>query len=76
MVTPEAIFGFDEETHRMKLISVAQDVTVDRVLENMSFEPVVAEKVDTIPEPSEDEVSFLRNEVLATLRMDVQTIAL
>jgi glutaconate CoA-transferase subunit B len=76
VVTPEAIFGFDEETRRMKLISVAQDVTVDQVLENMSFEPVVAEKVDTIPEPSEADVSFLRNEVLATLRMDVQTIAL
>jgi glutaconate CoA-transferase subunit B len=76
VVTPEAIFGFDEATRRMELIAVAEDLTVQKVLDNMGFEPVVAEKIDTIPEPSEEEVGFLRREVLATLRMDVQTIAL
>jgi glutaconate CoA-transferase subunit B len=76
VVTPEAIFGFDEETRRMKLVAVAEGMSVSRVLENMGFEPIVPEHLETIPEPTEEEVGFLRREVLATLRMDVQTIAL
>jgi glutaconate CoA-transferase subunit B len=76
VVTPEAIFGFDDETRRMKLIAVVEDMDAGQVLDNMGFEPIVADPLDTIPEPTEDEVNFLRREVLATLKMDVQMLAL
>ncbi len=76
VVTPEAIFGFDEETRRMKLIAVAEDMSAQQVLDRMSFVPLVADPLEVIPEPTEEEVSSLRGEVLARLRMDVQMIAL
>jgi glutaconate CoA-transferase subunit B len=76
VVTPEAIFGFDEETHRMQLLAAAEGLGAGQVLERMGFEPLVAEKLDVIPEPTPEEVGFLRREILATLQRDVPMLAL
>jgi len=76
VVTPEAVFGFDEGTRRMKLLAVAEGMSARQVLDRMGFVPLLADPLEVIPEPTEAEVGFLRAEVLARLRMDVQTIAL
>jgi glutaconate CoA-transferase subunit B len=76
VVTTEAIFGFDDETHRMKLIAVAEGTSTREVLDRMGFKPLVADRVDVIPEVTEEEVGFLRREIFARLKMDVQMLAL
>src|SRR3990170_903163 len=39
VITQEAIFDFDEETHQMRLIATMPWVTVEQVLAKMEFEP-------------------------------------
>jgi glutaconate CoA-transferase subunit B len=76
VVTPEAIFGFDDETRRMKLLALAEGMRPEDVRKQMGFEPLVADRLEVIPEVTEEELGFLRREILATLKMDVQTLAL
>jgi len=61
--TPKAIFGYDETTHYMKLLAVPEWVTVEEVVQNMGFEPLLAEKVETLEPPTEEELLILRTEL-------------
>lgn len=58
--TPEAMFGYDEETRYMKLIAIAEWVEVEDVLAKMDFEPLIAPKVDRLKPPTEEELEVLR----------------
>ena len=60
VVTPEAVFGFDDQTRYMKLLAIAEWVEVKDVLEEMDFEPMIAEKVDRLEPPTEEELQILR----------------
>jgi len=60
VITPEAIFGFDEETHYMKLLGHSEWVTVKDVLDKMDFEPIVASKLEILESPTEEELQVLR----------------
>jgi len=60
LLTPEAMFGYDEKTHYMKLLATAQWVTVDEVLEKMDFEPLVADNVEKLKLPTEEQLLTLR----------------
>ena len=42
VVTPLALFDFDERTHRMRLIATTPTVKIEEVLAEMAFEPLVA----------------------------------
>lgn len=63
VITPQALFGCDEETYYMKLLAIAQWVTVQDVLETMDFEPIVPDKVEKLNPPTEEELLVLRVEV-------------
>ena len=63
VVTELAVFDFDEESHRMRLRGVAPWVTVDDVLAEMEFEPLIAPSLETIEPPAEEELAALRAEV-------------
>ena len=63
VVSDKAIFGFDEETRRMKLLAVCPWATVDEVLEDMDFEPLVAEPLATVAPPTEEQLTVLRAKV-------------
>jgi glutaconate CoA-transferase subunit B len=63
VVTEQAVFGFDEDTHQMRLLSIAPWTTVEEVLARMEFEPLLAEPVETFDLPSEEELTVLRAEV-------------
>jgi len=63
VVTPEAVFGFDEKTHYMTLLAIAQWVEVKDVLEKMDFEPMLAPKVERLEPPTEEELVVLRTQV-------------
>ena len=63
VVTERALFGFDDDTRRMKLLAVAPWSSVEDVLSDMEFEPVVPAHVETLEPPTERELDVLRTQV-------------
>jgi glutaconate CoA-transferase subunit B len=61
VVTNLGMFGFDEDTKVMRLEALHQGVTVDQVIENTGFEPLIADKLSTIEPPAEEELRPLRS---------------
>jgi acyl CoA:acetate/3-ketoacid CoA transferase alpha subunit/acyl CoA:acetate/3-ketoacid CoA transferase beta subunit len=59
-VTDLCVFGFDSETGIMRLEALYPDVTVDKVLENTGFTPIIPDKVPTIEPPTQEELDILR----------------
>ncbi len=63
IVTAEAMFGFDDTSHEMRLDAIAPWTTVDEVLEQMEFRPLVADRLDVMRPPAEDELKVIRSEI-------------
>jgi len=63
VLTPEAMFGYDEQTRYMRLLAVARWVTVGEVLAKMDFEPLVAEEVEKLKPPTEEELTVIRTQI-------------
>jgi glutaconate CoA-transferase subunit B len=63
VVTPEAVFGYDEKTRYMKLLAIAQWVKVEDVLERMDFEPMMAPKIGRVEPPTDEELEVLRTQI-------------
>jgi glutaconate CoA-transferase subunit B len=61
VVTPWALF--DYEDRYLRLIGVAPFVTVEQVLAEMSFQPKLADKIETLETPTEEELALLRSEL-------------
>jgi len=55
--------GFDDETKRMKLISVHPGVTVEDVVENTGFELIIPDEVSETKPPTEVDLRLLREEI-------------
>jgi glutaconate CoA-transferase subunit B len=68
VVTESAVFGFDDATRRMQLLAVAPWSSVDEVLAEMEFAPVVGKDVQTLEPPSEQELDLLRTQIDPTGR--------
>ncbi|WP_150463190.1 CoA-transferase [Nesterenkonia ebinurensis] len=47
----------------MRLNSLHPGVTVDQVLDQMSFEPVIPDQVPQTPKPNEEQIKLIRNEI-------------
>jgi len=60
VITNLALMGFDEDTCRMKLISVHPGVTVEQVKENTGFDLMIPDDVPTSQPPTEEELGRLR----------------
>jgi glutaconate CoA-transferase subunit B len=60
VITNLALMGFDEETCRMKLISVHPGVTVDQVIENTGFDLIIPDDVPTSIPPTDVELTRLK----------------
>lgn len=63
VVTSWAIFDFAEESHYLRLIAIAPFVTTEQVLAEMSFRPLLSDKIETLDPPTEEELTFLRTEM-------------
>jgi glutaconate CoA-transferase, subunit B len=63
VVTGQAMFGYDDQTRRMKLLSVAPWLTVENVLAEMDFEPMMADPVTRMVPPTEEELDLLRVQI-------------
>lgn len=63
VVTNLGVLGFDEETKRMKLLSVNPGVTREQIVENTGFELLFADEISENPPPTDEEISILREKV-------------
>jgi len=63
LVTNLGVFGYDEKTKLMKLESVHPDVTVDDILKNTEFKPIIPDKVPVTPPPTKEQVRLMRVEI-------------
>ncbi len=63
VVTNLGVLGFDDETKRMKLLSVNPGVTVEDVVENTGFELLFADEIGANPPPTDEELKILREKV-------------
>ena len=63
VITEEALFDFDEETRHMRLLGLAPWATEEGVLSKMEFEPLVADKLERMEPPSEEELNIIRADI-------------
>ena len=63
VITDKAIFGFDPQSKRMRLESIHPNTTLEDVLSNMSFEPIVPDDVPVTVPPTAEEVRLIREEI-------------
>jgi acyl CoA:acetate/3-ketoacid CoA transferase beta subunit len=62
VVTPWAMYDYTDD-RKLRLIAVSPWVTVEQVLDECEFAPVVAEDVGVLTGPTEDELNILRTEL-------------
>lgn len=63
VVTDKALFDYEPQTRRMRLIGVVPWSSVEEVLDNMGFTPAVAERVETLAAPTQAELDLLRSRI-------------
>jgi len=61
IITNQALFGFDDETRRMKLLEVKPGVTPEEIQELVSFELIIPPDVKEMAEPTDEDLYLLRN---------------
>ncbi len=59
VITQLGVYGFDEETKRMKLLSVHPGVTIDDIKANSQFEILIPEEISTTEPPTKEELKIL-----------------
>jgi glutaconate CoA-transferase, subunit B len=59
VITQLGVYGFDDATKRIKLISMHPGVTVEQIKENSGMEIIIPEYVETSVEPTEEEIRIL-----------------
>jgi glutaconate CoA-transferase subunit B len=60
VITQLGVYGFDDITKRIKLVSLHPGVTIEAVLDNSEFEILIPENVTQTQPPSLDELGVLR----------------
>jgi len=63
VITDKAIFGFDPQSKKMRLESIHPNTTLEDVLSNMSFKPIVPDEVPVTVPPTAEEIRLIREEI-------------
>ncbi len=63
VITQLGVYGFDQKTKKLMLISLHPGVSVDEVKDNSSFEIIIPPKIETSPEPPDDYIKILREKI-------------
>jgi glutaconate CoA-transferase subunit B len=63
VITDKAVFGFDPESKRMKIESIHPDSSLEDVLANMSFRPIVPGVIPQTEPPTAEQVRLIREEI-------------
>jgi acyl CoA:acetate/3-ketoacid CoA transferase beta subunit len=60
LITQLGIYAFDEETKRLRLISLHPGVSLEEIKSNSEFEIIILEKIETTKAPTPQECAILR----------------
>ena len=60
VITDLGIMGFDQKSKRLKVEAIQSDATIQQIRENTGFELLIAESLQKIEAPREDELRILR----------------
>ncbi|MHA1971853.1 MAG: CoA-transferase subunit beta [Candidatus Hodarchaeales archaeon] len=60
VITQLGIYGFDDETKQMKLISLHPGVTVKQIQESSSFPIIIPDEIPETTPPSKDDIDLLK----------------
>jgi glutaconate CoA-transferase subunit B len=63
LITDKAVFGYDPQSKRMRLESIHPNTTLEDVLANMSFKPIVPDNVPFTEPPTAEQVRLIREEI-------------
>ncbi len=63
VITQLGVMGFDEETKRMKLVSIHPGVTIKDIVANTGFKLIIPEDVPPTESPNGEELRLLREEL-------------
>jgi glutaconate CoA-transferase subunit B len=63
VITDIGVYGYHEETKEMMLLSLHPGKTIEDVKENAEFEVLIPENYETTMEPTEEELTILREKV-------------
>lgn len=63
VITQLGIYGFDDATKRLKLLSLHPGVTIGEVRKNSSFDIAIPDDIAVSPEPDERQLRILREEI-------------
>ena len=63
VITDKAIFDFEPESKRMRLVSIHPNITQEDVLANMNFRPIVPDRVPSTELPTAEEIRLIRKEI-------------
>jgi glutaconate CoA-transferase subunit B len=61
VVTELGVFDFDPETHVLRLRALYPDTSVQDVLDNTEFEPLIAPDVSIVPLPTAHDIALIRH---------------
>lgn len=61
VITSKALFDFPPEERRMRLIATREGYSASDVMDQMSFEPLVADEVEELGPPRAEELGLLRD---------------
>ena len=63
VITDKAVFGFDPHSKRMRIESIHPNITLEDVLSNMNFVPIVPDELPTTATPTAEHVRLIREEI-------------
>jgi glutaconate CoA-transferase subunit B len=63
VITDKAVFGFDPLSKRMRLESIHPNTTLEDVLANMGFKPVIPAELPVTEPPTAEQVRLIREEI-------------
>ncbi|MCL6432143.1 MAG: 3-oxoadipate--succinyl-CoA transferase subunit B [Anaerolineae bacterium] len=63
VITDKAILGFDAQSRRMQLLSIHPGTTLEDVLANLGFEPIVPRDLPTTEPPTQEQIRLIREEI-------------
>ncbi len=63
VITQLGVYGFDDKSKKLKLVSIHPGVTVAQIKENSSFDIIIPDNVPQSPTPTDGELKILRTEI-------------
>ncbi len=63
VITQLGLYGFDDASKKLKLVSIHPGVTLAQIKENSGFDIIIPTNIPQSPEPTEEELTILRRDI-------------